>query len=453
MHDVNSIIDCLVKNATDKPDEIAYEFVTTLSVPTQTITYQQLYTDVSQIAKNLLDNVKPGKCVVLLYPPSIEYIKAFFACVMAGVVAVPLYPPKKNSKSDKVFVVAQASKARFALTTEKDLPTIEAFWRANSDYEMSFSSTQVLIDGSASASGAELPSVSADKPAFLQFTSGSTGNPKGVIITHGNILANTKYLNDISGANDQDVFVNWLPLFHDLGLVTAILLPAYMGVKSVLMAPATFVRNPVIWLQAMSRFGGTIGGAPNFAFDLCTDKIADKDVINIDLSKWRIAYNAAEPVIYKTLKRFVDRFGAVGFKRDSFYPSYGMAESTAFITGGHGLDSLNVISIDINALADNKVVHVADTHEDKIDFVGNGLTDVHHHLRIVDDKTGQVKPEGEIGQVWFSGPSVSPGYWLLDEVTKEAFGNRLEGEERNYLHTGDLGFIIGNNLNVTGSSK
>ena len=457
MKDVNNIVECLYANSVEKPDEVAYEFVTDLSLPTEQITYHQLYSDVSLIAQNLLDKVAPGDCVLLLYPPSIDYIKAFYACLMAGVVAIPLYPPKKNSKSDKVFIVAAASKAEFALTTEKELSQLTAFWRENSDLNMHFVSTDELMKAPASRVQA-LPEISRDKPAFLQYTSGSTGNPKGVVISQGNILANTQYLERLSGAHEKDIFVNWLPLFHDLGLVTAILLPAYLGCKSVLMAPATFVRSPVIWLKAMTRFGGTIGGAPNFAYDLCTDKAAEKDLADVDLSKWRIAYNAAEPVKYETLVRFAERFASKGFKLDSFYPSYGMAESTAFITGGHGSDKLTSIAINKKALADNKVLVLENDTEhgidDKIDFVGNGFTDAGHHLKIVDPQTREVMAEGEIGEVWFTGPSVSCGYWLLDEVSKQAFGNTLiPTDGRDYLNTGDLGFVLDRQLYITGRRK
>ncbi|MCF2857590.1 AMP-binding protein [Pseudoalteromonas sp. SMS1] len=453
MRDVKNIIECLQKNALEKPDEVAYEFIVNLDLPTKTITYGQLFEDVTQIAKNLLLRVEPGDCVLLLFPPSIDYIKAFFACVIAGVVAIPLYPPKKNSKSDKVFTVAKASQARFALTTEKELPLISQFWSENSEVAVKFVSTDEL-EQAQGGGDISLPNIDKDKPAFLQYTSGSTGNPKGVIITQGNILANTKYLERLSGAHEKDVFVNWLPLFHDLGLVTTILLPAYLGCKSVLMAPATFVRNPIVWFKAMTQFGGTIGGAPNFAFDLCTDKISDGDLADIDLSQWRIAYNAAEPVKYETLRRFSARFASVGFNQDSFYPSYGMAESTAFITGGHGDDKLATISISKKALAENQVQQNPSELEDQVTFVGNGLTDREHSVKIVDGDKRDVVAEGVIGEVWFSGPSVSPGYWLLDEVSKEAFGNQLpDTGDTNYLNTGDLGFIVDNQLFITGRKK
>jgi acyl-CoA synthetase (AMP-forming)/AMP-acid ligase II len=454
MPEVLSIIECLRRNSIEKPDDVAYEFISDLNDKTQTISYLQLYTDVARLANNLLDKVDAGDCVLLLYPPSIEYIKAFFACVMAGVVAIPLYPPKKNNKSDKVFIVAKASQAKFALTTARDLEPISSFWQQNSDYSVDFTSTDELIERSNKAV-VELPAIAPTEAAFLQYTSGSTGDPKGVIISQGNILANTQYLERISGADHNDVFVNWLPLFHDLGLVTAILLPAYLGCKSVLMAPATFVRDPAVWLKAMTRFGGTIGGAPNFAYDLCTDKICDADLAEVDLSNWRIAYNAAEPVKYETISRFAQRFAAQGFKLDSFYPAYGMAESTAFISGGHGNDKLAVIAIDKQALAENKVSLVEQHSDDTIAFVGNGLTDEHHHLKIVDEQTLQPLEDGQIGQVWFTVTSVSPGYWLLDEVTKQAFGNRLAGnsDDKSYLQTGDLGFILDNQLYVTGRSK
>lgn len=451
MGNTNNIIACLQQNAKDKPNDIAYEFLTDLSLTTQSITYRQLMVDVTQIAKNLLENVSPGESVLLLYPPSIEYIKAFFACLMAGVVAIPLYPPKKNNKSDKVFVVAKASKAKFALTTQKDLHSISLFWKDNSESKISFLSTEELIDTS---SNRVLPPISLEAPAFLQYTSGSTGNPKGVIITQGNILANTQYLERLSGAHEKDIFVNWLPLFHDLGLVTAILLPAYLGCKSVLMAPATFVRNPVIWLKAMTQFKGTIGGAPNFAYDLCTDKIAEEELANIDLSNWRIAYNAAEPVRYETLSRFTERFSSSGFTLNSFYPSYGMAESTAFISGGNGNDDLQVLYIDKSELADNKLSIVDEGSPNSVVFVGNGSTDELHSLKIVNPTTKNVLPDGEIGEVWFSGPSVSPGYWLQNEVSKQTFDNRLTSDEDTiYLQTGDLGFIYDGHVFITGRSK
>lgn len=453
MQNVKNIIECLYNNSVEKPDDIAYEFIVDLDVPTKTITYGQLYKDVSQIAKNLLERVDPDDCVLLLFPPSIDYIKAFFACVMAGVVAIPLYPPKKNSKSDKVFTVADASKAKFALTTEKERPLISSFWNENSDIKVEFVSTEMLIDGSCDKNE-PLPSVLANKPAFLQYTSGSTGNPKGVIVTQGNILANTQYLEQLSGAHEKDVFVNWLPLFHDLGLVTTILLPAYLGCKSVLMAPATFVRNPLVWFKAMTAFGGTIGGAPNFAFDLCTDKIKECDLAGIDLSKWRIAYNAAEPVKYETLVRFSERFSAIGFNIDSFYPSYGMAESTAFITGGQGEGKFSTALVSKSALADNKVVFNPSRSEDQVIFVGNGFTDTKHDIKIIDPRTFTEVSEGVIGEVWFAGPSVSPGYWLLDDVTKVAFGNTLEASQNmSYLNTGDLGFISDKQLYIAGRKK
>ena len=452
MQDINNIVECLQRNSIEKPDEIAYEFVKDLSLTTEKIPYKQLHSDVCKIARNLLQRVAPGDCVLLLYPPSIDYIKAFFACLMAGVVAIPVYPPKKNSKSDKVFIVAQVSKAKYAITTEKELPPISAFWIENSNIEMSFLSTDELVN--LPESDAYLPDIDSEKPAFLQYTSGSTGNPKGVIITQGNILANTKYLERLSGAHEQDVFVNWLPLFHDLGLVTTILLPAYLGCRSVLMAPATFVRNSVVWLKAITIYEGTIAGAPNFAYDMCTDKVSEADLLDLDLSKWRIAYNAAEPVSYETISRFSSRFSTVGFKLDSFYPSYGMAESTAFVTGGNGANNLSTISISRTSLAENKVIVLEDNNDnDKIDFVGNGFVDTEHHLKIVDSGTMKAKPEGEIGEVWFSGPSVSPGYWLLDDVSKETFGHSLSDDGRNYLKTGDLGFIVDKQLYITGRSK
>ncbi|NRA80051.1 MAG: AMP-binding protein [Pseudoalteromonas sp.] len=454
MNNSYSIIESLYNNSNEIPDEIAFEFITDTSLKSESITFQQLYSDASCIAKSLLKHATTGDCILLLYPPSIEYVKAFFACLMAGVVAIPLYPPKKNSKSEKVFTVAQASKARFALTTEKEIITLKDLWSTKTNKPINFIYTKQLLE-SENNENVLLPKISETSPAFLQYTSGSTGNPKGVIITHGNILGNTQYLTRVTGAHCDDVFVNWLPLFHDLGLVTAVLWTTYLGCKSVLMAPATFVGNPIVWFEAISKYGGTFGGAPNFAFDLCVDKIADKDLFNIDLSTWRVAYNAAEPVRYQTIERFAKRFSIVGFSRESFYPSYGMAESTVFMTGRKCSEKLASIKIDRKGLAENKVIVKEGESDCKkeecVRLVGNGLTDSTHFLKIVNPDTHEVMEEREIGEVWFSGASVSPGYWKLKELTEESFGNLIKPEDgRSYFRTGDLGFILGENLFITG---
>lgn len=457
MNSPNNIIDCLKRNASKAPNEVAYEFITEITSDTEKLTYKGLYEEATTAAFNLMSRVSPGDCVLLLYPPGLDYIKVFFACIMAGVVAVPLFPPKRNNKSDKIFKVAASSNAKVALVTEQDLGVIKELWAGNGGNEMEFISTPQLIN-EVTKPLVDLPATDPGAPAFLQYTSGSTGDPKGVIITQGNIFANTRYLETLSGANEKDVFVNWLPQFHDLGLVTTILLPAFLKCRSVLMAPATFVRNPAVWLLAITKFKGTIAGAPNFAFDLCVDKISNDDMNSIDLTSLRITYNAAEPVKICTLNRFAKRFSLVGFDRNSFYPAYGMAESTAFITGGHGSDLLNSICIDKNALAQNKIKLVnselADSTANSLDYIGNGFTDEEHKLHIVNPETYEIMQEGEIGEIWFSGPSVSPGYWLEEEASAKAFKNRIVPDDGAfYLNTGDLGFVIDRQLYVTGRSK
>ncbi|WP_462156465.1 AMP-binding protein [Pseudoalteromonas piscicida] len=453
MSQVNNIVDCIRYNALNKPNEIAYEFLTDLVSPTTTITYAELYKEVKQISNGISRHLAQGDCALLLFPPGIEYIKAFFACLMVGVIAIPLYPPKKNSKADKVFKVAELSNAKIALTADKDIIPLQNLWKENCKSNVRFLSTGVLVSEELDSSPTGFE-IDVDAPAFLQYTSGSTGNPKGVIITQNNIFANTKYLERLSGANEKDVFVNWLPLFHDLGLVTTVLLPAYLGCKSVLMAPATFVKHPAIWLKAITKFGGTIAGAPNFAFDLCTDKIPTEELVDIDLSQWRIAYNAAEPVKYQTLQRFSERFSAVGFNFDSFYPSYGMAESTAFISGGNGVGTPSTLLVDKSSLADNILKVSEKNSNSNLTFVGNGFTDDEHLLKVVDPDTNIEVEEGIIGEVWFSGPSVSPGYWGLEQASKETFLNTLSTfSGRNFLRTGDLGFVFNNDLYITGRKK
>ncbi|MEJ7805873.1 MAG: AMP-binding protein, partial [Telluria sp.] len=252
-----------------------------------------------------------------------------------------------------------------------------------------------------------------------------------------------------------EVFANWVPLFHDLGLVTAILWPVYLGSPSILMAPATFVRSPILWLQAITRYRATMCGSPNFAFDLCVDKIAPADLATLDLSSWRVAYNSAEPVKAATLERFAAHFGACGFRPQTFYPCYGMAEATVFIAGGDTTTAPVVLTVDKHQIAESGIALVAPDDPRATRIVGCGTAHEPHHIEVVDPASGERMAAGKVGEIWFSGPSVSPGYWQLDEISAQTFGQRIAGATsgKTYLRTGDLGTLWEGDLFVTGRMK
>lgn len=452
-----TIIARMYQHTINQPDDVAFRFLNDSGEHSPALTYGQLWDDAAQIARFLQSKTDPGNRVMLFYPPGLDYIKAFYGCLMAGMIAVPLYPPRRNAKSDRVVKIAQCCHAQIALTTESVLPTVEALWQQQNDVAhlpLTFFATDnpAVIASNNPLKRELLPvDLTPDTVAFLQYTSGSTGAPKGVIITHQNITGNIEHLTLMGNSNRDDVFVNWLPLFHDLGLVTAVLMPVYLGATSVLMPPASFIRHPMVWLKAIEHYRGTVCGSPNFAYDLCVEKM--NDVAGLDLSSWRVAFNAAEPVHADTLAQFTIRFAPCGFQASSFYPSYGMAESTAFITGGHPVDEVPILFVDKQQLLEGRVVLSEQLSQHSTAFVGCGGAQAPHDLRIVDGDSRVEKAEGELGEIWFAGPSVSPGYWQLPELTAESFDQSLTGSDKRYLRSGDLGFVWQGELFVTGRIK
>lgn len=449
-----TIVDRLREHARSRPDAPAFRFLNDQTLAPQTLSYAQLLDQAQQVAFFLVGAAAPGSRVMLFFPPGLEYIKAFYGCLLAGMIAVPLYPPRRNVKSDRIINVAQSCAAALALTTASELAVVQGAWdeQNGAGLALQLHASDTLAPWSGPAPALALPS--SDAPAFLQYTSGSTGTPKGVIVTHANIVANSELLTTLSPTGADGVFVNWVPAFHDLGLVTAVLVPVLLGAESVLMAPASFVRHPAAWLQAISRYRGTRCGGPNFAYDLCVDKIDDADLEGVDLSCWEMAYNAAEPVRADTLERFSRRFAQWGFKPQAHFPGYGMAEATLGITGGAGRLPM-VRTVDKEALASLRLAPLAEGDPAGTRIVGCGWSSPSHSVRVVDPVSGAALADGRVGEIWFSGPSVSPGYWALDQLTEETFGNRIAADDsqRRYLRTGDLGCQLDGDLFIVGRMK
>lgn len=435
------IVEFLIGYAKTCPQKLAFTFIDDKD-DASSITYLELHTAAQSIATHLLKNLIPGETVVLLLPQGLEYIQAFLGCLYAGVVAVPLYPPKNAKHSGRVLKVIEDCNAKLAIT--------------NSD--MNAFLTEVLAPlpvHDFSSCVAEKPGnrefkCSPDSLAFLQYTSGSTGMPKGVMVNHANIIANLKSLEEATHCSSEDIFCNWLPLFHDLGLVNTLLLPIYLGAHSVLMSPASFIRRPLNWLEAISHYRATICGAPNFAFDHCSARIKPEQIVNIDLSSWRIAFNAAEPINPESLTNFYNILAPAGFKQTALYPSYGMAEATVFIAGAvPGNYVTQAFSTEQLQLG-----HAVTSNNGKTTrLVASGKIQSHHALRIVNPDSLTPVKDGEIGEIWFSGPSVAQGYWNDEQKTASTFHAYLSDDANTYLRTGDLGFIHDGNLFIAGRIK
>ncbi len=417
--------------------------------------FTQLDTKARAIAARLQAKRLEGQRALLLYPPGLDFVAGFLGCLYAGVTAVPAYPPRRNRNMSRIQAIADDSTAAAALTVgDVANRTMALLEKGSSLREMDWLSTDELDD--AGAEGWRAPRIRSEDLAFLQYTSGSTGTPKGVMLSHGNIMHNCSLITTAFEAGRDAVGASWLPTYHDMGLVGGVLNPLFCGRPSLLMSPMLFLQKPIRWLRTISKYGVTISGGPNFAYDLCTNKITDDQLQDIDLSRWKLAFNGAEPVRRETLERFYRRFAPTGFRRESFYPCYGMAETTLIVTGGAKRRPPVVRCFDGTALDEGRVI-VAAPDGDRGRYAascGRALQD--EEILVVDPDTSTRLREGRVGEIWIRSASVGQGYWNKPEATAETFHARLAGDtdpNRTFLRSGDLGFFHQGELFVTGRIK
>ena len=394
-----------------------------------------------------------GERALLLYPPGLEFITAFFGCLYAGVVAVPVYPPRRNRSLERIQAIADDAEAKVALTTDPVLERVEKLIDETPHLkELTWLATSHLEDET--AEGWEMPDIHADTLAFLQYTSGSTGTPKGVMLDHANLVHNSALISYGFEHSRSGTGVYWLPSYHDMGLIGGILQPLYVGRPNVFMSPMSFLQRPLRWLQAITKYRGTTSGGPNFAYELCARKITDEQLEQLDLSTWEVAFNGAEPVRAETVEAFAKRFAPCGFRREAFYPCYGLAEATLIVTGGWAKQPPVVRSFDAQVLSEGRAEVVDLDSPNGKTMVGCGENLPDQRVVIADPKTRRPNSEGQVGEVWVAGPSVALGYWRRADVTKEVFKARLaESGEGPFLRTGDLGFVHGGELFITGRIK
>jgi acyl-CoA synthetase (AMP-forming)/AMP-acid ligase II len=387
---------------------------------------------------------------LLLYPAGLEFITAFFGCLYAGVMATPAYPPRRNQNLSRLQAVVTDAQAPVALTTTSLLANIEGRFAQYPELaDLDWLATDNLT--SDLASDWQEAAVNSDSLAFLQYTSGSTGKPKGVMVSHGNLLHNQRMIEQAFGHTHKTVVLGWLPLFHDMGLIGNLLQPMYIGQPCILTSPVAFLQKPLRWLQAISDYQATTSGGPNFAYDLCVRKATPEKKANLDLSSWEVAFNGAEPIRAETLDQFAATFESCGFRKSAFYPCYGMAETTLFISGGRKTAPPVISTVDGAALEQNQVVTATPEQSGARKIVGCGQAWLDQEVAIAHPESLTRCPAEVVGEIWVSGASVAQGYWNRPQQTEATFCAYLaDTGEGPFLRTGDLGFIQDGELFVTG---
>lgn len=449
-----TFVDILRYRAHTTPDQIIYTFILNHH-DRKHLTYAAVDRQARMIGALLQRFSTPGARVLLLYPPGLEYITAFFGCLYAGAVAIPAYPPNPARLArtlPRLQAIVQDACPTIALTTEalyhsaailsQQIPAFrQVHWYATDTpacYQFD-EWTPPLLD--------------TNTLAFLQYTSGSTATPKGVMVSHGNLLANSTMIAHCFGHAPTSRGVIWLPPYHDMGLIGGILQPLFAGVPVTLMSPVSFLQHPFRWLQAIAETRATSSGGPNFAYDLCVRKITPEERATLDLQSWELAFNGAEPVRADTLDRFAEAFQACGFRREAFYPCYGLAEATLIVSGGQKDVAPLVTHVQSAALSHHQVV-LDHTVTPTQTLVSSGHPAHEQHVIIVDQETLHACPSGQIGEIWVAGPSIAQGYWNHPDATQQTFGAYLrDSGDGPFLRTGDLGFLADGELFVTGRIK
>ena len=448
-----TLLDLLRRNAFHRGDQLAYTFLVDGESEKVELTYRELDQRGSAIGALLQLSGVTGEPVLLLFPPGLDFVAAFMGCLYAGAIAVPAYPPKPNRSQLRLLSIIEDSQATVILTTKEVLAGVKhRFEDAPHGKRLRWLVVDDITDDLREQW--REPAIKGDSLALLQYTSGSTSTPKGVMVSHHNLLSNARLMQRKFGHTGESVFMAWLPLFHDMGLIGFVLESLFLGTRCILMAPASFVQKPSRWLQAISDYRATTTGGPNFAYDLCVRKISAEERSRLDLSCLLTAWNGAEPVFHETLDRFAATFAECGFRRESFYPCYGLAEGTLLVSGGDAGKAPIVKTFEAAALEKHRAIplNYGQAGGRSLVSCGNNLSDP--RIAIVRPDSLTECSEGEVGEIWVSGPSVAQGYWKLPQQTQQTFQAYLSRTgEGPFLRTGDLGVIWEGELFVTGRIK
>jgi acyl-CoA synthetase (AMP-forming)/AMP-acid ligase II/acyl carrier protein len=448
-----NFVDVLRSWTARRPEQTALTFLEDGEVPTA-LTYAALDRRARDVAAGILRSAKAGDRVLLLHPPGLEFAAAFFGCLYAGVVPVPAYPPRNPRHFPRIEAIIEDADVRCVLT-QTDFKDRLAAWLERRAGKLTVICTDALAGDEA---GEWEPSLAFtdNALAFLQYTSGSTGDPKGVMVTHGNLMSNQRMIQKAFGNSEGLVGVSWLPIYHDMGLIGNLMQPLFLGGHAVLMSPAAFIQKPLRWLAAISRFRADGSGGPNFAFRLCTKSVTDEQKAGLDLSSLRVMFSGSEPINARDLEEFATAFRETGFRREALYCCYGMAETTLLATGSTPGAGPVLEIVDTDALSRNVAQPPRSDAGPRRLVVGCGHAVDGQELVVVDPEGAGRLEDGRVGEIWVRGPNVARGYWRKSELTQEMFDARLSGsgsDDRPFFRTGDLGFLREGELFVTGRLK
>jgi acyl-CoA synthetase (AMP-forming)/AMP-acid ligase II len=451
-----SIVEVLQGRAGATPEEVAFRFLVNGEEEGPQFTYAALDLQARAIAAVVRDGAEPGDRALLLYEPGLDFIAGFFGCLYAGIIPVPAYPPRLDRLAQTwqaLTAITTDCRPRLALTTG-DLTASLARGLVNLAGTAAPACIATdLIDVSHAQRWRE-PRLQPHDIAYLQYTSGSTAAPKGVMVTHRNVMYCERAFELAVEHCGPGCGVCWVPLYHDLALVAGVLQGVFHGGMVVIMSPLAMVQRPVRWLQAITRYRADTSGGPNFAYDLCVERVTAEEKASLDLSRWSIAGIGAEPISARTIARFTEAFACCGFRPEAFYPSYGLAEATLLVTGGDKAARPVVRTVLQSALEQGRAVDAPPGAADTRALVGCGHPWLDQQVVIADHQTCKRCPEGSVGEIWFAGPSVARGYWNRPEETAYSFQARLrDSGEGPFLRTGDLGFVRDGELFVTGRIK
>lgn len=447
--DYSDIVRLLRARASLQPTRLAFSFLDDRTLSGREISYAELDFQARRVAAELLARNLGGERAVLLFQPSAEYIFAMIGCWYAGVTAVPIFAPRMNVSVERVRAIVANADARIMLSNSNVISTLSApEWDDLVSAGLVMIATDSIDDAIADAW--QMPEISPHTLAVLQYTSGSTGTPKGVRLQHKHLMVNSRMIARNMQTDSSSVGVVWIPPYHDMGLIGGIVQPFYTGFPIYLMVPASFLQRPMRWLEAISLYRGTHTAAPNFAYDLCVKRAKPEQIPALDLSCLRMAGNGAEPIRAETLHRFIDTFAPAGFDPRAFFPCYGMAETTLYVSGNQVMRGVKTLQVARHTLATGTVMASADG---ELELVSSGVPDIEIEVAIVDPLTQLRCSSGEVGEIWVAGETVADGYWNRPDVTAETFAARLADSSHNWLRTGDLGALVDGEIYVTGRIK